>query len=205
MALPSVQDLREYLRIESTVEDLLLERLLVQARAAVEAYIRQPIEARAVTVTLTPHAPAGTWGTSWASALGVSSAARMVFPLAPVASVVSVDTEDGDTLVADTDYEVNLATGRIVALSGGAGFTATPYTVTAIAGLSLRADYTDHVEPALSSAILDWAADLYQRRNPAASYESGGGGVAVNYNETASKTMPSRIRVTLDPWRRVLV
>jgi hypothetical protein len=86
-----------------------------------------------------------------------------------------------------------------------ADFTGSAYTVTARAGLSLRADYTAAIEPVMSSAIIDWAADLYQRRNPAASYESGGGGVAVNYNETASKTMPSRIRVTLEPWRRIPV
>lgn len=194
MALPTVDDLREYLRIDSDVENNLLGRLLDQARAAVEAYIRQPIEARAMTVTLTP---------TWAG--GTTYARRLTFPLAPLTGTVTVVDEDGTALVVDTDFEVNATTGRIVSLSGGVGFDDAPYTVTATVGLSLRDDYSLAVEPVMSAAIIDWAADLYQRRNPAASYESGGGGVAVNYNETASKTMPSRIRVTLDPWRRMLV
>ena len=194
MALPTRDELRTYLRIETEVEDDLLDRLLAQAIASVEAYIRQPIEARAVTFTVYP---------TWSG--GTVRTLRLLLPYAPIGDPVTVADDDGTALVAETDYTVQPATGRLLAVSSGAGFGTGPYTVTATVGLSLRDDYATAVEPAISAAIIDWAADLYQRRNPAASYESGGGGVAVNYNETASKTMPSRIRVTLDPWRRVLV
>lgn len=203
MPLPTVDDLREYLRIETHVEDAMLERLLAQARASVEAYIRSPIEAREQTFTVTAervaYAGSGIYG-MYAFAGGGT---RLVLPFAPIGGTVVVTDDDG-TEVDFGDFTVGTATGRITAASG-VTFDSRPYTVTATVGLSLRPDYEVAVLPALSSAILDWAADLYQRRNPAASYESGGGGVAVNYNETASKTMPSRIRVTLDPWRRVLV
>lgn len=191
MSLPSREELKEYLRVETTVDDLLIDRLLVQAKAAVEAYIRQPIEARAVTVDVET---------------GYST--RLAFPLAPV-QVGSVTVEDGDGVTVDpSTYTVHEGRGWISAVSPayfGAWNGPLSYRITATAGLSLRDDYTAAVEPVMSAAIIDWAADLYQRRNPAASYESGGGGVAVNYNETASKTMPSRVRVTLDPWRRMLV
>ena len=194
MALPTVDDLRDYLRVTHTAEDMLLERLLKQARAGVEAYIRRPIEARPVTVTV-DATYTGPPFYGW----------RLQLPFSPVEGPVTVTDEEGTTLTETTDYTVQAATGRIRAVSGGAGLASGPYAVTAVTGLSLRPDYADFVEPAMASAIIDWAADLYQRRNPAASYESGGGGVAVNYNETASKTMPSRVRVTLDPWRRMLV
>lgn len=202
MPLPTVLDLREYLRIETTVEDNLLGRLLAQARAAVEAYIRQPIEARPVTLPLV-----------------LDRGGTLTFPIAPIAAPILVSSPNGAE-VPSADYSVVNAGGRITLKATHLGFGAygyggssgyfgeagmSEYTVSATAGLSLRDDYAVLIEPALSAAIIDWAADLYQRRNPAASYESGGGGVAVNYNETASKTMPSRIRVTLDPWRRVLV
>jgi hypothetical protein len=117
---------------------------------------------------------------------------------------VTVVDADGETVDSSRFTAVG-ASGRITAAAGYPFTDGAPYTVTAVVGLSLRPDYGEAVEPVMAGAIIDWAADLYQRRNPAASYESGGGGVAVNYNETASKTMPSRIRVTLDPWKRVLV
>lgn len=192
--LPTVDDLRQYLRIENVAEDALLESLLRSAKAAVEAYIGQPIEARPVSMTVAPV---------WGGSAGARSR-RLALPYAPIdAASVLVTDEDGATVDA-VGYLVNAATGRLTP-DGAAGFTGAMYVVTARAGLSLRADYDEAIEPVMSSAILDWAADLYQRRNPAASYESGGGGVAVNYNETASKTMPSRIRVTLEPWRRIPV
>lgn len=194
--LPTVDDLKAYLRIEHAADDALLDGLLRQARASVEAYIRQPIEARAVTVTATPLADP--WTGRYALAL----------PYDPVGASVTV--VGGGATVDPADYTVDAAAGMVTFAAAYAGAATAarrglPYRVTLTAGLSLREDYTDAVAPAMAAAIIDWAADLYQRRNPAASYESGGGGVAVNYNETASKTMPSRVRVTLDPWRRVLV
>jgi hypothetical protein len=195
--LPTIDDLFDYLGVEGqarTVAAPMAERMLAQARAAVEAYIGQPIEARAVSMTVAPV---------WGGSAGVRTR-RLALPYAPIdANSVIVTDEDGDTVDGGT-YLVNAATGRVTP-DGAAGFTGSVYVVTARAGLSLRADYAEAIEPVMSSAILDWAADLYQRRNPAASYESGGGGVAVNYNETASKTMPSRIKVTLEPWRRIPV
>lgn len=188
MALPTRDELKAYLRIETSVDDDLIDRLLLQAQAAVEAYIRQPIVSRPVTLDLvvSPYA------------------SRLVVPYAPIAPT-GVVVEDGDgTAVDAAGYTLHEARGWIVAVTGST-FAAGTYRVTVTVGLDLRNDYSVAVEPVMSAAIIDWAADLYQRRNPAASYESGGGGVAVNYNETASKTMPSRVRVTLDPWRRVLV
>jgi hypothetical protein len=46
--------------------------------------------------------------------------------------------------------------------------------VTAQVGLSLRPDYA-RLEPLLAQAIIDLAADLYQRRTPGASSETGAG------------------------------
>lgn len=196
MSLPTVDDLRDYLRIEHTAEDALLDRLLAQARAAVEAYIRQPIEARAQSFTVVPEK-------TYAGGVAYGYTMRLVLPYAPVANPIVVLDGTGETVVAD-DYTVVADLGWINSAEY-TQFGLGPYRITATVGLSLRDDYETAVEPVMSSAIIDWAADLYQRRNPAASYESGGGGVATNYNETASKTMPSRIRVTLDTWRRVLV
>jgi hypothetical protein len=191
MALPTVDDLRDHLRLESAVEDAQLGRYLTQARAAVEAYLRQPIEARPVTMLVSPPEYYG-WRTT-----------ALTLPYAPIAGPVTVEDAAGGA-VSGAAYTLVAARGMLHATTG-LYFGGGPYTVTATVGLSLRDDYEVAVEPVMSSAIIDWAADLYQRRNVAASYESTGGGVAVNYVETVNKALPSRIRVTLDPWRRVLV
>lgn len=186
-------DLRAYLRIETDAEDVLLGTLLRQATAVVEAYLRQPIQARPVTFTLAAEYDGhdGRYGYA-------IYASRLRFPLSPIAEPVTVTDRNDETLV---DYTVSPGRGTVTAASG-ASFAAGPYTVTATAGLSLRPDFTDAVEPAINAAITDVVADVYQRRNPGATYEGAGGGVSATYSDIG---LPQRIKAVLAPWRRVLV
>lgn len=154
MALPTVNDLKGYLRIETSAEDTLLGALLARARAQVEVWLDVPITATNVVTIDRATAISGMVPTS------------LVCNQRP-ANVVSVTDTNG---VAVTDYTVNAASGVIYASEGGS-FPYGPYTIVASTGLSLRGDYA-RIEPALSQCILDLAADLYQKRTPNAASES---------------------------------
>ena len=157
MPLPTVADLKAYLRIEIATEDALLARLLSAATQYVEGYIGLPVSARTFTFT--------------ARADGIVSAPSIVLPHRPV-SVTSITDGDG-VVMAASDYSVDAGSGIIYAATGLA-FWNMPYTVTYGAGLSLRADYPA-TEAMVGQVIIDVACELYQQRTPRAASETGAG------------------------------
>ncbi len=156
MALPTVTDLKSYLRIESNAENTLLTALLARAQAQVELWIDCPITAVSQTYVDRCETDAD------------KPVLSLVFPRRPIAAV-SITDADGVTVPA-TDYWVSGATGMIYA-EGGASFSNPRYTITASCGLSLSQHYTLW-EPVISQCILDLAADLYQKRTPNAGSET---------------------------------
>jgi uncharacterized phiE125 gp8 family phage protein len=155
MALPTLTDLKTYLRIESSVEDALLTTLLTRARAQLEAWIDCPI-------ALTTLTHVERIDDAWVS---------IVLPRRYVSSVSIVDS-DGVTMPS-TDYWVDSSAGIIWA-ELGVVFTSPRYTITAQYGL-VNAQMYSTWEPMLNQCIIDLAADLYQRRTPYASSESAAG------------------------------
>ena len=160
MALPTVSNLKDYLRIETTAEDTLLQALLDRAKAQLEVWIDTPITAASVTAVDRADVISGQVATS------------LIFPQRPIASSITVVDSEGTT-VAAAEYTVNTASGVIYA-NDGYSFPYGPYTITASTGLSLRGDYA-RIEPMLSQCIIDLAADLYQKRTPNAASESAAG------------------------------
>lgn len=191
MAALDVDDCKDYLRIEHTAEDTMLEGWLAQATAAVEQEIGRPIEPvqRVFIIERAVHE------------------SKLFVPVYPIAlEDSSAGTEDlalvdgnGDTLVEDTDYRLDRRSGVITAINADgslACFGAYPYTITAHVGIAALDDF-DRVEPALNAAILDVLADRYQRRNPAATTEATGGGVSTSY----TGGLPLRVVEALAPFR----
>jgi uncharacterized phiE125 gp8 family phage protein len=157
MPLPTVTDLKAYLRIETTTEDALLSRLLTAATQYVEGYIGLPVSARTFTYT--------------AQDASIVSAPSIVLPHRPV-SVTSIVDGDG-VAMAVADYRVDAGAGIIYAATG-LTFWNMPYVVTYGAGLSLRADYPA-TEAMVGQVIIDVACELYQQRTPRAASETGAG------------------------------
>lgn len=158
MALPTLSDIKAYLRIETTAEDALLTALLARAQAQVEVYCDVPITAASSTFV------------DEGSVLD-RPLVSLVFPRRPIGSV-SVTDADGVTVPASS-YRVNASAGMIIGNDEGV-FVNAPYTITCQCGLSLRPDYA-RIEPIINQLILDLAADLYQRRTPSAASESAAG------------------------------
>lgn len=177
MALPTVSDLKSYLRIESTAEDALLAALLGRATAMLEMWVDTPITATSQTAV------------DRAEALD-TPVRSLVFPRRP-ATITSVVDSDGVTVNPAT-YWASSTSGVIYA-KDEVTFPYGPYTITASVGLSLRADYA-RLEPLLNEAILDLAADLYQRRTPGASHETAAG-TAITWD--ASRETVARVMKTL--------
>ncbi len=197
MALPDLSDAKEYLKVEHTADDALITREIVGAFADVQAYLRVPILAEERTFYLERQPDAL-----------YRSTTKLHLPMYPVAADSSatpalvITDNDGTELVEATDYRLDLRTGILYGLGASSlvPFAVWPYTVTCFVGLDARPDYATAVEPVLFSAILDVVADRYQRRSPAASSETTGGGVSTSYGELG---LPTRVLQRLAPFRMV--
>ena len=155
MGLPTLTDFKSYLRIETTAEDALCSTILLRAQSMLEAWIDTPIVPESRTAVDRPE----------------GNARALVFPARPIGAVT---VEDGEGDIVDPAlYAVDSGSGLVYG-RGEYRFLYGPYTVTANVGLALRNDYA-RLEPLLAQAILDLAADLYQRRTPGASSETGSG------------------------------
>jgi uncharacterized phiE125 gp8 family phage protein len=191
MALPTVADCKNYLRIEHTAEDVMLAGWLAQAIAAVEAELGRPVQYLNKTWVLECE-PSHV------------SATRLFVPQYPVATEdssagtadLTLTDADGTVLVEDTDYRLDTRTGWITAIDSC--FTNYPYTIVADVGLEALPEYTARIEPAIAAAVLDVVADRYQRRNPAAQAEGAGGGV---YTQQQQVGLPERVKDALAPWK----
>lgn len=201
MSLPALADLKNYLRVTWTTEDAALMAILTAATGLVAAYLDRPIVAAEQTyVVEDPRASSMTVGVlSREPRYGL---AGFRIPDSPVASAPAPTLTDADGNAVDpSTYRVNYLTGMIRSANGCA-FNRFPYTIVATVGLSTRADYSTVVEPCLSAAILDIAADLYQRRNPAATDEQDGAGGGTRYGR-AEEQIPVRALAFLAQFQRI--
>lgn len=200
MSLPTVADLRDRLRIETTAEDTLLQTLLDTAYATIQAFLRRPIGLELFSVSM--EAPLNA---------NVVSQRRLVLPIFPIGAPgdsaanysvsQAIELTDGDgTVVPTTDYRIDASLGIVFAEDTFA-FDTWPYTCVFAAGLGARADY-DQVEITIGGAILDLAMDYYQRRNPAASSENTGGGISTQYHEHG---IPLRVENAIKRYRMARV
>lgn len=175
MALPTLTELKSYVRIETSDEDALCSLLVSRATAMLEVWMDVPITARSRT--------------AFAGVEGQHVARSLIFPGRPIAVLSVVDVDNA--VVDPTTYTVDGASGIIYGKNGTV-FPSGPYRITALYGLSLRWDY-GQIEPMLTQLILDVASDLYQRRTPAASTETGAG-TSITWDvsrETVARVMKS--------------
>jgi uncharacterized phiE125 gp8 family phage protein len=189
MALLALAQVKLYLRKQTTAEDTLLAALLASAIGIVEAHLRRPIIA---TEREFVDEATDTFG---------GCVRALLVPVTPVGSICSIADADGEEL--DTELlRVGKETGLVKYLDGSS-FTNGPYTITANVGLSHREGYATRIEPAINQAILDVVADLYQRRSPAASQETAGGGVSTAFTQGNHGGVPDRVAAMLAPFRMV--
>ena len=193
MALPTLQDCKDYLRIQHSAEDTMLTAWLAMVTAAIQTELGRFITEQT----------AKEWEDRVENNHMYHSVRALIVP--PENSPfdpASLTIEDTDSVaLTDTvDYYAPITglEGTIRARPG-MSFSNGPYLLTANVGLETRADYATAVEPALSMAILDTIADWYQRRNPNATSESTGGGVSTSYD--VSRGLSARALALLAPFK----
>lgn len=161
MALPTVSDCKTYCGKEDSSEDTLFTSLLARAIAAIEHKLGYPLTAASRAYV------------DYDEYDGFNTKPMLQLP-GPFAASPAVVDRDGTTVDSTTYYQ-DRYNGRIIA-KPGYGFPARPYTITATIGLSSHPDYAAKLEVAISVAIIDLVAHLYQNRNPGASAEADEGG-----------------------------
>lgn len=202
MATITVQNVKDYLRIQHDAEDGVIEMLLASAKAAISGWLQRPlaIEERTFVVeTKTYH------GAHY-------SVARVVqLPMFPLEALESMFDADGDDI--SLDVAVNSRSGTI-RYNDSSEFGNGPYTIKGTFGLAGYDEYETSIEPVINQAIIDVVADLWHRRNPAASAEREGGGIAVEYSNQVrgvaaagggrEDLITPRTAALLAPWRLIL-
>jgi NAD(P)H-dependent FMN reductase len=195
MALPTKTELKAYLRIQTTAEDTLLDALLARATALIEAHLGRPITAAARTFV--DEAETG---------VAYGQVTTLLIPVTPVLLTGTPPTivdGEGTTLSSTTDYRLPADQwSGLIRARDGIVFNVRPYTITATVGLSAATDYATRIEPVIGAALIDLAADLWHRRNPAAQAEGAGGGV---YTQFAQVGIPPRVAEMLAPFTVVRV
>lgn len=182
MALPTLQDLKDYCKVETTVEDAMLARLLDQALGLAQGRLSCPIVARAETFTVRCR--------------GHVLARAIAAPAAPLAlSPAPVVADRWGVVVDPAKYSVDQRTGIFERLDW-CYWDRGPYAIAVTWGLSVLPEYGIEVEPAIGGAIVDIAAFLYQNRNPAARGESAGGGVSTQVDPAV---LEARVAGALGP------
>lgn len=183
MALPTVQDIKDYLKVETTAEDTMLAALLARATALVEGLLGKPITAAATVVTAQayPHPVTGRY--------------RLMVPY-PFATVTTITDADAAT-VDPTTFTADGQAGFLTFTEDAS--ISEWYTVTVSRGWSAQTGYSTKAEPLISQAITDTVADWYQRRSPAANMETESGATA---SYATYLPLPPRVVATLDPLLR---
>lgn len=178
MALPTVTEIKNFLRVETAAEDSVITDLRLSALAWAESLIGRPIL----------KAPR-TFGALTSSNLdGFTPAFDL--PVWPVASNPAPVVKDANGVVVDaSNYALDIRLGRLSSVDGYA-FSYYPYVITATVGLEAHPEYATKYEPNVRSLIMGLVSILYHRRNPGAVGESAGGGVSVQYGGEGSTYGP---------------
>ena len=191
MSMPTLDQVKNRLRIEHDIEDEDIGFMRASAAAAIEEKVGRPIVAASRTWVI--EFPYPSWD-------GFVAPLQFMIPLYPVkhedpdfVTITGVDN------VAVTDFRVNTETGLVTA-TGDTVFNQWPYTVVAKVGLDLMSDFATRIEPKLIAAFFDLCADWYQRRSPNAFAEGAGGGVITQYNQLG---IPDRVCQLLESVRRM--
>lgn len=185
MSLPTLQDLKGYLRIETAAEDSVITDLLSQALAWAESEIGRPITAEQRTFAAQVALAYDGYATAF------------ILPVYPVADTGLAITDQWGTVVDANDYSIDRATGRITAVADFA-FDDGPHEITATVGLSAHPNYATKYEPRMRALILGLASILYHQRNPKASSESESG-TSVSYD--TSRGLPEHLQAIVNGLR----
>jgi hypothetical protein len=187
--IPSVADLRAYCRIEHASENALLEQLIARAVGMLEGMTDVPLVSAARTWQDDPTAP-----TTNAGPKPATRYARNLWLPHRAVTVTAITDKDGVT-VDPSGYVAVSLTGLIARADGGY-WSDGPYTIAYTTGVD-QLPAAASLAPAVTAAVIDLAADLYQRRTPGAISEGGAQASVTWHQDTVARVMPLVRRIRL--------
>lgn len=188
MSLPDVDSLKSYLKIEHTAEDALLASLRAEALGKIQTFIGCPVVADERVFF------------DEAETNAEQAPRSLLIPETPVDVDTLVVKDKDDATISAALLRTDPSSGIIRYRDGLTRFTNGPYEITVEVGLDTLGNYDAEIEPIVSSALRDVVADLYRRRNPAASSETSAG-TSVAYHDSG---LPLRVAESLLEIKRPL-
>lgn len=191
--LPSTEQLKSYLRIETDRENDLLKDLLARVQGDIEFSIGKPLNIQVGYV----------WYDDAVTQRIGEAVTNLMLAITPLdAATLVITAGDGSTVDA-TQYTVRQDLGLVVAVENFV-FDAGPYTLTASVGFGTSPTYVTRELPAISSLMLDYAAFLYQQRTPGARSE-GSSGTRIEYEVDDETGLPKRVAKGIRRLRGIVV
>lgn len=181
MAFATVQDVKDYFRIQTAAEDALLAQLLARARGEIESLVGKSLTSEEVE-----------WRDDVRSARSWDPVTSLQLGYVPV-DPASVEIADvAGAAIAGADFVVRQDLGQVVAVAGVV-FANGPYVITADAGFEHSPTYATVEEPMINALVIDLVGFYYQQRTPGASSEASAG-TRVDYGAIdPSCGLPTRV------------
>lgn len=190
MSLPTVAQLKSYLRVETATEDTLLGILLANATAILVEEIGIPLVA--VSKVMVDRGEVN-------RVYGSLTALLVDYPLDTTTGFSVKDVEGATVDPATYDLSEVNETG-IIRAAPGQVFPSAPYTITALVGLDKHPRYGTSVEALLAQCIYDVVSDLYSNRRPNVKTESDPG-VSTTFRDEA---LSPRTRAALAKLKKIV-
>ncbi len=172
MALPSFDELKDYLKVETDEEDALIQGILDGANGWVTRYFGVPLDS-----------DSRTFYNRWPrKGYRREPLEQITVPITPCDGSAVLTNPRTLEVVPDDTYTVDQRAG-IINTVYGESFEDIAYTVEVSVGWDHDPDFFSVSEPVLRQAILWAGTDYYRRRNSGAEYEQSGGQVSITYTK----------------------
>ena len=192
MSLPTVQQLKDYARIETDAENALLADVLARATGLVQGLVGRSLTSDSVVW----YDDAGTL-----KLYGAPTRLCLQHRFVDPASVVLTDAQG--VVVPATDYTVRVDLAMLVA-APDVSFGNGPYAIACTAGYATSEQYASVYSAQIAQIVLDTALFFYQQRTPGATREAATG-TSVDYQCDPATGLPERIAADIRALRGVVL
>lgn len=197
-AIVTVQDVKDYLRIETDAEDALLAELIVEATGLVQAMVGPSLTHASVT-----------WYDDAETMRLNTGITNLQLKFTPIDEDTLVITDCNDEVVPADSYVIRQDEGLVKAKTSNFSqgpawsFSMGPYKLTCVAGYEFADQYATVLLPLIKSLLTDYTAFLWQQRTLGSSSEKAAG-TTVTFVVDQPTGLPERVARNIRRLRRVV-
>lgn len=186
-AIVSVQNVKDYLRIETDAEDALIAELILEATGNVESMVGPSLTHRSVT-----------WYDDAQTMRLNTGVTNLMLKFTPINESTLVVTDTNNEVVPADSYTIRQDEGLVKARTSNFtqgpawSFSNGPYKLTCVAGYDTSPTYAGVELPMIKSLLVDYTAFLWQQRTLGTSSEQASG-TTVNFVVDEATGLPDRV------------